>query len=60
MKYYCPQCGNFCDEFVEGYCATCFEENQQLLGRFYAEYDHWKKLSDKEKDSAIKRRYYAN
>lgn len=49
----CPQCGNETDQFQEGVCAECCEENQQRLDQHIFEYDAWQKLTDAERDARI-------
>ena len=50
----CPQCGEPTEEFIEGYCPDCKRERQDRLDQHNASYDHWQKLSDSERDAAIK------
>ena len=53
----CPQCGDECDELVEGVCSFCATENQQQLDQHNASFDRWEKLTDGQRDSEIKRAY---
>lgn len=55
MSYDCPQCGFETEEFYEGYCEECWQENQAALDQHNAQYDHWQALTDQERDAAIKR-----
>ena len=52
--YDCPQCGNPCEELVEGYCAECSKENNDRLHDHNHQYDEWQKLNDAERSARIK------
>ena len=54
-KLDCPQCGEPTDQFYEGYCETCCEQNQRELDEHNASYDRWHGLSDEQRDLEIKR-----
>jgi hypothetical protein len=52
--YDCPQCGEPSNDFVEGYCRACHDENQRQLDEHNARYDFWQKCSPAERDRYIK------
>jgi hypothetical protein len=51
----CQQCGEPTpkDGFSEGVCVACYNENQHSLDLHNAQYDHWQRLTDAERESAI-------
>ena len=51
----CPQCGEPTENFHEGYCEECCADNQRALDLHNAQFDHWSRLTDAERDKAIKR-----
>ena len=51
----CPQCGEPSDEFREGVCAPCCEENQAALDDHNSQYDYWNSLTDAQRGEAIRR-----
>lgn len=53
MKY-CPQCGDDTPELHEGYCEECCRENQRALDQHNADYDRWQRMTDAQRDAAIK------
>lgn len=50
---YCPQCGEDCEELVEGYCQECTDQNYKNLNEFEAQKRWWNSLPDEEKDRQI-------
>lgn len=56
MTYPCPQCGHDTpeDDFCEGVCPDCWQENQDALDAWDAGFDWWESLSDRERDKQIK------
>lgn len=54
LELYCPQCGEDCEELVEGYCSDCAEENQRELDLHNLQYDRWKGLTDQQREDEIK------
>jgi len=55
MPYDCPQCGEETEEFFEGYCEHCRDENQRVLDEHNAQYDRWQSLSDEQRSLEIAR-----
>ena len=53
MKH-CPQCGDDTPELHEGYCEDCCRDNQAALDRHNMEYDRWQRMTDAQRDAAIK------
>lgn len=51
----CCQCGDYTDTLEEGYCPSCCQHNQETLDKHNSVFDHWNKLTDKEKDLQIAR-----
>lgn len=51
---YCSQCGDDTEQFKEGVCVDCCDQNQRELDHHNAQYDAWQKLNDQERDVAIK------
>ena len=54
---YCTQCGQDTEEFKEGVCVECCDQNQLELDRHNAQHDAWLKMSEGEKVTAIKAAY---
>lgn len=52
--YNCPQCGEPTETLHEGYCAECCSENQARLDAHNAAFDAWKKMTDAQRDTAIR------
>lgn len=52
---FCPQCGCLTQHLFEGYCAACCDDNQTKLDAFNAGLDLWERMTDKQKDDAIRR-----
>ena len=50
----CPQCGEDTPELHEGYCRECCDDNQSRLDQHNAQYDEWERLTDKQRDDAIR------
>jgi hypothetical protein len=40
--------------FIEGWCSDCFEARQSELYQYNAKYDAWEKMTDAQRDKAIK------
>lgn len=53
MKH-CPQCGDDTLELHEGYCEECCCANQRALDQHNAEYNRWQRMTDAQRDAAIK------
>ena len=53
-EYDCPQCGEPTQELHEGYCAECCSDNQRRLDQHNAEHDRWQRMTDAQRDAAIK------
>lgn len=53
----CNQCGLDAQQFREGVCLWCYDDNQAELNQHNAELDAWAKMTDKQKDDAIKAGY---
>lgn len=53
---YCPQCSAQTDDFYEGVCLGCREENQRKLHTHQQEYEEWMSLSDEERARRIRSR----
>ncbi len=53
-KLLCPQCGELCGEFHEGVCAPCWQANQDALDLHNAEVDRWEKMTEAEREKAIR------
>ena len=53
--YHCPQCGDDTPELHEGYCRHCCEENQAALDAHNSAYVAWQKMTDVQRDAAIRR-----
>lgn len=51
---HCPQCGEPTERLHEGYCKPCCDANQAALDLHNAEVDHWRCLTDRQRDNAIK------
>lgn len=51
----CPRCGNETANICEGVCAPCWEDVQQELDLHIEEYDRWNRMSDHQRDVAIRR-----
>lgn len=51
---YCTQCGNTCDEFEDGVCADCAEDNQYELDLHNTQFDYWEKMTTAQREAAIK------
>lgn len=56
---HCPACGYDVpiDEFVEGYCAECWHDQQRALDEHNARFDWWNSLTDAERADQIRRAY---
>lgn len=54
MQFYCPQCGEDTETLHEGYCEECCRENQAALDAHNASFAAWQRMSDVERDRAIK------
>ena len=50
----CPQCGFDTETIIDGVCEECRAENQASLDLHNAEYDRWKKMTQPQRDAAIK------
>ena len=48
------QCGEDAEEFREGVCTDCYEENQRALDLHNMEHDAWQKLTDEQRSKRIK------
>ena len=53
----CPQCGDDVDRMHEGYCQDCSSQNQSELDQHNREYDAWNRMTDDQRDTAIRRGY---
>lgn len=53
-EYDCPQCGEPTPELHEGYCEECCNENQRRLDQHNADYYRWQRMTDDQRDAAIK------
>ncbi len=53
--YDCPQCGEQTMALFEGYCCNCRDENQAALDAHNAAFDQWERMTDAQRDAAIKR-----
>ena len=53
--YDCPQCGEQTMALFEGYCCRCRDENQATLDAHNASFDQWERMTDAQRDAAIKR-----
>ncbi len=53
----CIQCGLESEKFEQGYCVGCYEERQNELGVFNAQYDYWNSLTVKEQWEKINAAY---
>lgn len=54
---YCPQCGGPTEELHEGYCEECCQQNQMELDYFNTEYEYWNRMSNVQREEAIRRGY---
>lgn len=52
-EFICPQCGFVTSVIREGYCVSCYENNQFELDRHNLEFDRWQDMSDAEREDAI-------
>jgi hypothetical protein len=53
----CPQCGEETPTLHEGYCEQCCEDRQRELLGHIAQQEHWDRLTDAQRDDAIRRAY---
>ncbi len=53
-QLYCPQCGNDTDALPEGVCPECLQANQTALDLHLTEYDRWDRMTDKQREDAIR------
>ena len=49
----CPQCGEQTEQFFEGYCEECRDQNQAELDEYNARYEIWQRLSDEDRNVLI-------
>lgn len=49
VELYCPQCGEDCEELVEGYCYYCTAKNYSELQAHEWQQKWWNSLSEEEK-----------
>ena len=52
-EVYCTQCGEDCNEFVEGYCKDCTDQNYKELNDFQRSLVWWDSLTNKEREFEI-------
>lgn len=52
-ELYCPQCGEDCDELIEGYCHDCTKQNYNEIEVNAAQERWWNSLSEEEKHRQI-------
>lgn len=45
----CPQCGEECDELIEGFCRDCTDNNYNEIAVNIAQERWWNSLSEEEK-----------
>ncbi len=50
----CQQCGVEHHVFREGVCIICWQNNQDDLDVYDAEFDRWQKMTDHERIEAIR------
>lgn len=53
-NFSCPKCGYGTPELYEGYCKDCRDERQRVLDQHNAQYDSWQKMTDAQREVAIK------
>lgn len=51
---HCPKCGEDTDRLHEGYCFECSQAGQSELNTHNAQFDIWERMSDAQRDCAIK------
>lgn len=54
VVYDCPQCGEQTFNLHEGYCKSCYEDNQRSLDAHNAAFDRWERLTVSQRDAEIK------
>lgn len=50
----CPQCEGDTDGFEAGICPACYASNHDELTLHNARFDQWERMSDAERDAAIR------
>lgn len=53
----CPQCGHDMENKREGYCLSCWQQNQDNLDLHNISFDRWGRMTDRERDSEIRKAY---
>lgn len=49
----CMQCGEYATHFCEGVCVPCYDQNQEILDHWNAEFDWWNSMTPKQQDDRI-------
>lgn len=49
----CPQCGEDCEDLIEGYCQECTDQNYNELQAHEAQERWWNSLSEEEKKRQV-------
>ncbi len=51
----CGQCGDaeFAEQFRDGVCVYCWQDNQNALDVHNAEHDRWERMTDEQRHAEI-------
>lgn len=52
-ELHCPQCGEECEELVEGYCQECANDNYNEIFAHNYQQERWARMNEQERQDEI-------